>query len=546
MDTIKLNQNNLAKIAGRTVKIPEYDRKNLAPRIVHIGLGHFHRAHQAVYIDELLNKGLISSGIFEVNLVADLYPLAEIAAEQDYLYTLITRGARGEETVRVIGSIAGYLNAHSPATAAIPGDAAEPAASKPDTAVLTVAAESDAATVAVIARLASEETAVISLTITEKGYYFDTLTGDLGWDLPPVKHDTEYPDMPETAVGFIAAALEKRRKDGGGPVTIMSCDNFPSNGKILKTCVLSFCRKTRPDLIPWIEANVAFPLSMVDRITPATTGETLSYFKKKFGIDDRWAVCCEDFKQWVLEDTFKTGSGTSSKPQSSLGANVFSLTGLAKAGVQVVKEVEPYELMKIRLLNGSHSALSYPAYLMGHTGVAEATGDPFIQNFIRRHYMEEITATLPPVPGVDLDIYKDTLISRFSNKNIGDQVLRLASDGSKKIPISVINPLAEAVEEGKPCGAIVFALAAWARFLTGSGEKGEPIPLEDPRGPELSLSAKNARKDPTSFLRAIGIQEWTIAAPASGKFAGLVKEFTARLEEIYLKGIRKALAEFPG
>jgi mannitol-1-phosphate/altronate dehydrogenase len=498
MDTIKLNQHNLAEISGRA-GVPRYDRKDLVPQIVHIGLGHFHRAHQAAYIDELLNRGLIRSGIFEVNLVADAYPLAGIAAEQDYLYTLITRGAAGEETVRVIGSVMGYLNARAPDSAA-----------------------------AVIARLASKETAVISLSVTEKGYYYDTLTEDLGWDLPPVRHDADNPETPETAVGFIAAALEKRRKDGAGPVTIISCDNFPSNGKILKNCVLSFCRKTRPGLIPWIEANAAFPLSMVDRITPATSGGTLAYLKEKLGIEDQWAVCCEDFRQWVLEDNFKTGLA------GAPGRGPFSLAGLADAGVQVVKDVEPYELMKIRLLNGSHSALSYPAYLLGHTGVAEAMGDPPLRNFIRLRYMEEITATLPPVPGVDLDAYKDTLISRFSNKNIGDQVLRLASDGSKKIPISVINPLVDAIEQGKPHEAIVFALAAWARFLAGSGEGGEAIPLEDPRGQELCAAAKTARETPEKFLKAIGVPEVT-------GFASLAKTFAAQLGGIYSQGIRQVI-----
>jgi mannitol-1-phosphate/altronate dehydrogenase len=240
-------------------------------------------------------------------------------------------------------------------------------------------------------------------------------------------------------------------------------------------------------------------------------------------------VCSEDFKQWVLEDNFKTSL-------TGADGSRFPLTGLAEAGVQVVKEVEPYELMKIRLLNGSHSALSYPAYLMGHTGVAEAIADPLLQNFIRNRYMEEITVTLPPVPGIDLAAYKDTLISRFSNKNIGDQILRLASDGSKKIPNAIINPLVEAIEQGKPHEAIIFALAAWARFLIGSGENGEPIPLEDPNGPVLSAAAKTARESPANFLKAVGVPELEGEA-----LSGLAGAFAAQLERIYSKGIRAAL-----
>jgi mannitol 2-dehydrogenase len=214
-----------------------------------------------------------------------------------------------------------------------------------------------------------------------------------------------------------------------------------------------------------------------------------------------------------------------------------------------VKNVEPYELMKIRLLNGSHSALAYPACLLGYTGVAEAAGDPLLQRFIRTRYMEEITATLPPVPGINITDYKDTLIRRFSNKNIADTILRLASDGSKKIPNAILTPLAEAVHSntananlaGSGYQAILFALAAWARFLTGSGEKGEVIPLEDPAATELSALAKNARQDPVAFLRAArapGLTDGELRAAARG--------FAAQLEKIYTLGIRGALEEFLG
>jgi mannitol-1-phosphate/altronate dehydrogenase len=491
METITLNQANLDKIAGR-LKTPAYERKALPARIVHIGLGHFHRAHQAAYIDGLLNRGRLGTGIFGINLVEDAYPLAEIAGSQDYLYTLVVRSGDGGEEARVIGSILGYLNAQ--------GD--------PERA---------------IARLASADTRVISLTVTEKGYYFDTAVGDLAWEAAPLQHDLRNTGQPQTIAGYLAAALEKRRRDNAGPVTVMSCDNFPSNGKILKKCVLSFCQRLYPDLIPWIEENAVFPLSMVDRITPASSPSLLDHVREKHGVEDRWAVGCEDFRQWVLEDR--------------LGEAGF-LKSLGEEGVQIVKDVEPYELMKIRLLNGSHSALSYPAWLLGHHGVAEGVKDPLIRRFIRDRYMEEVSATLLPVPGVDLGAYKDTLIGRFSNESIGDTVLRLASDGSKKIPISVLGPLTDAITQGKPHDSIVFALAAWARFLTGTDEQNRPIPLDDPNGEALREAAQSARQDPEKFLRTANMPELP-----PGELPRLAEKLRVYLALIYGKGMRGALEE---
>jgi mannitol-1-phosphate/altronate dehydrogenase len=495
---LRLNRKNLEALAGKAA-IPRYDRDALVPRIVHVGLGHFHRAHQALYLEELIALGLSDAGIFEINLVEDPYPIGEIAGEQDCLYTLISRGSGEEEQVRVIGSILGYLNAVRDGTETV------------------------------LARIAAPETAVLSLTVTEKGYCFDMASGEPAWDNPLLVRDLENPGAPVTMPGFIAAALNRRRETNGLPLTIMSCDNFPSNGRVLKTCIVSFCRKAWPGLVPWIDENVAFPLSMVDRITPATAPETLRYLADNFGMEDRWPVCCEDFRQWVLEDNFKL-------PEGPKGGVSFRPGDLSRVGVQVVKEVEPYELMKIRLLNGSHSALSYPAYLLGHRGVAEAALDPLVGNFIRRHYMEEITATLLPVEGIDLNVYKDTLLSRFSNKNIGDTVLRLAQDGSKKIPISVLNPLIEAIRKGLDHRAIVLALAFWARFLDGTDEAGAPIPLDDPAGAGAAAAAKRARQEPADFLRVIGIQGIGIDG-----FRELAAEFGEDLERIYRLGTKKTL-----
>jgi mannitol-1-phosphate/altronate dehydrogenase len=493
MEKIKLNQKNLAKIPSPVLR-PRYDRAALRPLIAHIGLGHFHRAHQAIYLDELLSRGLGRGGITEINLIPGTADLGRIGGGQDYLYTLITKGAGGEETVRVAGSIRGYINGAEAKREAV-------------------------------AHLAAEETELITLTVTEKGYCYDDGAEDLAWDNPGIRRDRENPGSPETTIGFLAAALSLRFNTNRKPLTIMSCDNFPVNGKVLKTCVFSFCRELYPALLPWLEDAAAFPNSMVDRITPNTTGETLRYLEERYGIIDQWPVCSEDYRQWVLEDRFKAPAGPS-----------FNIRDLEKVGVQIVGDVEPYELMKIRLLNGSHSALAYPAYLMGYTGVAEAVSDPLLQRFIREHYMEEISATLPPAAGIDLGAYKDTLIRRFSNRNIADTILRLASDGSKKIPNALLKALGQTIKGGLKHGAMVFALAAWARFLSGQDEGGRPIPLEDDNGPAISAAAGQAREDPENFLRVIGVQ-----GLSGGELSALAGSFKSVLEQIYREGTRKAL-----
>jgi mannitol-1-phosphate/altronate dehydrogenase len=506
MQTIKLNQVNLSSLSGKAA-LPLYARSGLVPRICHIGIGHFHRSHQAAYLNELLNRGLCDSGIAGINLAPDPYPLGNIARAQDYLYTLVSKKARGEEEVAVIGSLLSYTNVQDDAGAFegwIPG-----------------------------------QCGLITVTVTEKGYHYDAASGDMCWDHEPIQHDLAHPlkeralFKPQTLAGFLAARLALRYKTQRTPLTIMSCDNIPNNGKVLRRCVLAFCRALYPETVSWVEENIAFPSTMVDRITPGTTREAIEHVKEAYGIDDRWTVSCEDFRQWVVEDNFST-------PVSGPGG-IFPLEYLEDAGVQLTGDVEPYELMKIRLLNGSHSALAYPSYLLGHRDVAEAVLDPLVGGFIRRRYMEEISATLEPVPGIDLSSYKDTLISRFSNRNIADTVLRLAQDGSRKIPNSILLPLVEAVNHRQKHDAVIFALAAWARFLEGTDEAGAPIPIDDTNGAAVAAAAEKAQETPEQFLKAIGLSG--ISEEAFAKLAGT---FAVYLKEIHTQGIRGALQRFAG
>jgi mannitol-1-phosphate/altronate dehydrogenase len=496
MEAVKLNQDNLARIKS-PVLIPAYNRDEIKPGIVHLGLGHFHRAHQALYLEMLLNKGVTRAGLFEINLIQDAFPLAKIAGEQDYLYTLLTKSKDGAENVQIVGSIRGYINAAEDIAPAI-------------------------------ARIAEAETCAVTMTITEKGYYWDAATRDLDWNAGALAHDLAHPSEPQSAAGVIAAALKRRYAESGLPLSILSCDNFASNGKVLRSSVLSFCRRLYPELVSWVEDNISFPCSMVDRITPNTAAETIRYLEKQYGIVDTWAVCCEDYLQWVLEDDFRLPSNAAFDPR-----------GYVEAGVQLVKDVEPYELMKQGLLNGSHSALAYLAYLLGYTDVAAAMEDMDLRSFIRGSYMEEVTPTLLPVEGVDLSNYKDTLINRFSNRNIGDTILRLAEDGSKKIPLFILRPLTRAVRAGKPCGALIFALSGWARFLDGSDENGKPVPIKDPDGASIIEAAKKARENPGAFLRAAGIQG--LDGNEMAKIEGPFKDY---LERIWRRGARKTLTEF--
>ncbi|AEF81993.1 mannitol dehydrogenase family protein [Leadbettera azotonutricia] len=507
MNSIQLSQTNLSKL-NKAIHTPSYDRNQRSPAIVHLGLGHFHRAHMAFFLDALLKTGITRAGIFEVNLVPDRLPIGKILKEQDYLYTLLTKSGAGnhseapsgKEDAIVIGSILSYANA----------------------------SDSLAEKNRLIEKVASGETALVSLTITEKGYCFIPADFTLDLNHPAIKHDLEHPEDPQSAVGFLAAVLSKRSASNRQPLTIMSCDNFPSNGETLSRLIRTFCEKVYPSCISWIEENVAFPCSMVDRITPNTTPAHSKELEEKFGIIDNWPVCSEDFIQWVLEDNFLLPPGSAFNPKD-----------FAKVGVQLVKDVEPYEHMKQRILNGSHSALAYTSYLMGIRKVDEAMADPQIFKFVRSLYMEEAGAALPPIEGVDLKAYKDTTANRFCNPNISDTILRLCEDGSTKIPNFILRPLKDALQQNLGYHAFVFALAGWARFLTGSDEQGQPIPINDPNADALKAVAAQARENPAAFLRSIGVAD--ISDDAFGKLTALFKDY---LEKFYSKGARESLGEF--
>ena len=435
------------------VRTPAYDRSRVTTGVVHFGVGGFHRAHQAMYHDRLMNAGeALDWGICGAGIMPADRRMKEALEAQGGLYTLVVKHPDGTYEPRVIGAITEYLFA--------PDD--------PD---------------ALIEKMAAASTRIVSLTVTEGGYNLDNVTGKFNQASPDVVHDLAPGAVPRTSFGLIVEALRRRRERGLTPFTIMSCDNLQGNGHLSRHVFTTFARLRDPELGDWVESAVKFPSSMVDRITPVTTDADRAEVSERFGIDDRWPVVCEPFTQWVLEDEF------------SLGRPPYQ-----DAEVQIVADVVPYELMKLRLLNASHQALCYFAYLSGYRLVHDAAQDPLFRSFLRGYMDEEGTPTLDPVPGVDLDRYKQTLIERFSNPEVRDTVARLCAESSDRIPkwlLPVIRRQLETRGEIRRSAAVV---ASWARYAEGVDEAGDPIDVVDRLKSSLVPIARRQRTDPDAFI----------------------------------------------
>jgi mannitol 2-dehydrogenase len=434
------------------VPTPAYDREAVTAGVVHVGVGAFHRAHQAAYHDELLARGQSNWGICGVGLMPGDRQMQAALAAQDHLYTLVLKHSDGTYEPRVIGSIVDYLFA--------PED--------PE---------------AVIERMAAEATRIVSLTVTEGGYNLHHVTGEFDVDAADVRHDVGEPAAPRTTFGFVTEALRRRRERGLAPFTVMSCDNLPGNGKLARHVFTAFARLRDAELAGWMDAEVRFPDSMVDRITPQTTEHDRAEVRERFGIDDRWPVVCEPFTQWVLEDDFGQGR----PPYEDVG-------------VQVVDDVEPYELMKLRLLNASHQALAYFAYLSGYRLVHEAAQDPLFRSLLLGYMDEEATPTLAPVPGIDLEDYKRTLIERFSNPEVRDTVARLCAESSDRIPKWLLPVIRAQLASGGEIRRSAAIVASWARYAEGVDEDGEPIEVVDRMAESLVPLARRQRDDPDVFV----------------------------------------------
>lgn len=449
---VSLNQATLSQLPS-TVGTPTYDRAAVSAGIVHLGVGNFHRAHQAMFIDRILARGVTGWAICGVGMLEFDQAVRDALRAQDNLYTLVTYAPDGTPVARVIGSIHEYLYA--------PDD--------PD---------------AVLDRLAAPATRIVSLTITEGGYSVNDATGEFDPRDPLTLGDLEPGERPPASVlGYLAAGLARRREAGTPPFTVMSCDNIQGNGHVARSALLGFAGRKDPGLAAWIAEHVAFPSSMVDRITPATTDETRASVLTEYGIEDRWPVRAESFAQWVLEDKFPLG-----RPPYEL------------VGVQVVDDVEPYELMKLRLLNASHQAVGHLGLLAGEEWVHEVCREPLFADFLLDYMHQEAIPTLRPVPGIDLDAYCQELIDRFSSEAIRDTLARLTFDASDRIPKFLLPVVRQQLETGGEIRRSALVLAAWSRCLEGRNENGGPTPINDRRAADLIEAAQAEQAEPGSFL----------------------------------------------
>ena len=450
---MKLNNNNLSKI-GSLIPVPTYTSDQVKTGIVHIGVGGFHRSHQAYYIHQLLQKGDANDwAICGVGLREADRNMANVLQEQDNLYTLVTQHPDGKVQSEVIGAIPEYLFA-------------------PDTPQL------------VIDKMAHPDTKIVSLTITEGGYNFNPITGDFNFDNPDIQHDLAHPEKPKTVYGYLTAALRKRLDDGIPPFTVLSCDNIQHNGDMARNMLLTFAKRQDSELADWIETEVGFPNAMVDRITPVTTPEVIEDLKTNIGVYDQWPVVCEPFIQWVIEDKFSNG-----RPP------------LETLGVQFVPDVTPYETMKIRLLNASHSVLGIPGAIHGHPTIDACMKDDVFARFVRQFMDKEATPILGEIQGIDIEHYKDTLEDRFGNSNIKDSVSRICAESSAKLPKFLIPTIRENLKLGGNIRYATFILAAWCYYSDkGINQKGQPLDIIDDQKDELHQAANETEGNWSKFI----------------------------------------------
>jgi fructuronate reductase len=486
---LRLSEANLNKLPGQ-IRRPAYDRSRVTPGIVHLGIGAFHRAHQAVVIDDLLAGGATEWGIVGASLRSP--ETRDALTPQDGLYTLAVRSGAGTDH-RIIGSVL----------------ATEVAKEKPGH---------------LIARLANPATRIVSLTVTEKGYCHTPQTGDLDEAHPDIIHDLQNPGTPRSAIGFLVAALARRRIAGTAPFTVLSCDNLSANGHTVGRIVTQFAALRSRNLAKWIETEVAFPSTMVDRIVPETTDADRAAVSSALGMIDAWPVVTEPFTQWIVEDRFPAG-----RPD------------FAAAGVQLVSDVTPFEHMKLRLLNASHSALAYLGYLAGHETIAATMTDPHFAA-LARQVMLDAAPTLAMPEGTDLASYGASLLQRFSNPALHHRTWQIAMDGSQKLPQRLLATMQDRLRLGLPIETHALAVAGWMRYVTGSDEQGRAIDVRDPLASKLKAIAESA--GPVADRLAPALLEVDSIFGTLGADPRMSRAVTAALTKLYALGARKAVQTF--
>ncbi|EOG8081478.1 mannitol dehydrogenase family protein [Citrobacter sp. CK184] len=438
------------------VLTPRYDRQQLQTRIVHFGFGAFHRAHQALLTDRVLNAQGGDWGICEISLFSGDRLMSQLR-EQNHLYTVLEKGANGNQAI-IVGAVKECLNAKLDSLAAI------------------------------IEKFCEPQVAIVSLTITEKGYCIDPATGSLDVSNPHIIHDMQHPTEPHSAPGILVEALHRRRERGLSPFTVLSCDNIPDNGHVVKNAVLGMAEKRAAELAAWIQQHVSFPGTMVDRIVPAATEESLDEITRELGVADPCAISCEPFIQWVIEDNFVAG-----RPQWEV------------AGVQMVDDVLPWEQMKLRMLNGSHSFLAYLGYLAGFQHISDCMQDSVFREAAYRLMMNEQAPTLR-ITNVDLSRYAASLIERFANPALKHRTWQIAMDGSQKLPQRMLEGIREHLTRGSDWPLLALGVAGWMRYVSGVDDTGATIDIRDPLSEKIRLLVESS-SDAERVSALLSLQE---------------------------------------
>ena len=465
---------------------PQYDRGALAGGIVHLGLGAFHRAHQAAYTEAVLAAGDTRWGITAASLrSADT---RDALAPQDGLFTMDIRGET--DRLAVIGSVVRVLVApENPGT--------------------------------LVDAMCAPTTAIVSLTVTEKAYCRDPTTGALDEAHPDIVHDLAHPDAPRSPLGLLAAAAARRRADGTAPFTVLCCDNLPANGKAVHRLLTRFATRRSPDLGAFVAGEVSCPDTMVDRIVPATTAADRTRVAAALGLQDAWPVITEPFTQWVIADHFPAG-----RP------------AWEDAGATMVADVAPFEAMKLRMLNASHSALAYLGYLAGAETVADAMADPGLAAFAAR-VMDDAMPTLHVPPGTDLAGYQRSLLDRFRNPALRHRTWQIAMDGSQKLPQRILSTMRDRLAVGLPVDRHALVVAGWMRFVSGVDENGQAIDVRDPLAGQLATIARTA--GPVANRLALNLLGVEAVFGSLGQDARFRTAVITALDRLYVVGAHRAV-----
>jgi fructuronate reductase len=490
MAMTKLSGASLGRIP-QSVARPAYATDALGIGIVHLGIGAFHRAHQEIYTDDAIARARGAWGICGVSLRSP--DVRDRMTPQDGLYTAIEKSPAGVRR-RVVGSVREVL---------FLGDEREQ----------------------VRARLAARDTRIVSLTVTEKGYCHSPATGRLDASHPDIVHDLANPATPRSVPGLLVAALDGRRRAHGAPLTVLCCDNLPQNGALVAGIVVALASLRDPSLAEWIGREIAFPSTMVDRIVPATTADDIAQNDAALQLADAAPVVHEPFAQWVIEDRFAAGH-----------------PAWNQAGAAFVHHVEPYESMKLRLLNASHSAFAYLGYLAGHEFIYQVAAQPEFVAFMRRFTTDEVTPALVAPPGIDLAEYRETLVRRFANPALPHRTQQIAMDGSQKLPQRILATVRDNLAENRPIELASLAVAGWMRYVYGEDEHGAPINVSDPLAGDFAALANRHRGDPAGFAQGLlGLRTvFDEDLHNEPRFAGPV---TRWLTNLFAEGAAKTVAK---